>query len=119
MTLPSEVRKLLSADEGDYEPRFTETEPYVVLLPDDSVVDDFRIVSNFTPTDIVPRDTSVLHKSSAELRRLHAALTHDTGTYLRNTTRGSYSDMPRRADHGFHLPQRFAGGFQSADGGAG
>jgi lipopolysaccharide export system permease protein len=64
----------LSADDADYETRFgTDDEAYVILRPDDATDDPFRVVSDFTPADIVDVNTSVMYQSTAALRRVFAS----------------------------------------------
>jgi lipopolysaccharide export system permease protein len=62
----------LTADAGNYDPQFG-IDGYVVLRPDDRVDDPFRIVSNFTPRDMIPADVGLAYQSSAYLRRVLAA----------------------------------------------
>lgn len=64
--------KRLSADEGNYDTRFGQ-DGYVVLRPGDNPADPFRIVSDFTPVDIVPVDRSILYQPSSVLRMLYAS----------------------------------------------
>jgi lipopolysaccharide export system permease protein len=59
--------KLLSADEGEYNPRFGE-DAYEVLRPGDKTADDYRIRSDLRPADVTRDDKSVLFASTSKLR---------------------------------------------------
>jgi lipopolysaccharide export LptBFGC system permease protein LptF len=61
----------LAASEGDYDVRFGE-DGYVVLLPDDKNNDPYRLVSSFTPRDMIPAEVGLAYQSSAHLRGLYA-----------------------------------------------
>jgi lipopolysaccharide export LptBFGC system permease protein LptF len=67
-----ETGRRLSAEEGNYEPRFAQ-DGYVVLRPGDPSPDPFRIVSDFLPVDIVPADRGILYQPSSVLRKLYAS----------------------------------------------